>query len=132
MAISILSQGRQNALDTINNSNLSYGEVSTNENVELPVLNNESASKDMEHGEEKYKEVNEKNVKNAVDKLNKFLQGENTYVQYERHDKFKNDFVIKIIDKKTKQVIRELPPKKILDMVAEMCKIAGVIFDEKA
>ncbi|KOA21046.1 flagellar protein FlaG [Clostridium homopropionicum DSM 5847] len=132
MAISILSQGRQNALDTINNINLSFGEINTNENVELPVLNNESASKDLDHGEERYKEVNEKNVKSAVDKLNKFLQGESTYVQYERHDKFRNDFVIKIIDKNTKEVIRELPPKKILDMVAEMCKLAGVIFDEKA
>jgi len=131
MAISIASQGRLNAIDIINN-NVSCGEIETNEKLELPVLNNESVSKDLQHGEERYKEVNEKNLKNAVDKLNKFLQGESTYVQYERHDKFKNDFVIKIIDNKTKEVIRELPPKKILDMVAEMCKLAGVIFDEKA
>ena len=131
MAISILSQGRQNALDTINN-NFSFGEIATNESVEIPILNNESASKDFEHGEERFKEVNEKNVKNAVDKINKFLQGEDTSLKYEQHDKFKNAFVIKIIDNKTKQVIREIPPKKILDMVAEMCKLAGVIFDEKA
>jgi len=131
MAISIVSQGRQNAIDTINN-NLSYGEIETNGSVEIPVLNNESASKDLQHGEERFKEVNEKNVKNAVDKLNKFLQGEDTSLKYEQHDKFKNAFVIKIIDNKTKQVIREIPPKKILDMVAEMCKLAGVIFDEKA
>ena len=40
--------------------------------------------------------------------------------------------MIKIIDDKTKQVIMEVPPKKILDMCAKLCELAGVLVDKKA
>ncbi|NFF61832.1 flagellar protein FlaG [Clostridium botulinum] len=81
---------------------------------------------------EKNKEIKEKDIKESIKKLNKFLQGEKTHLEYERHEVFKNQFIIKIVDNKTKKVIKEIPPKKILDMVAEICKLAGVIVDRKA
>jgi flagellar protein FlaG len=40
--------------------------------------------------------------------------------------------MIKIIDDKTGEVIQEVPPKKILDMVAKMLEIVGVLIDKKA
>ena len=39
--------------------------------------------------------------------------------------------MIKIVDKDTK-VLVEVPPKKILDMIAKLCEISGVVFDKKA
>jgi flagellar protein FlaG len=71
-------------------------------------------------------------IKKAVAKLNKFLEGDNAHAVYEMHDKFKNDLMIKIIDDKTKEVLMEVPPKKILDMVAKLCELVGVVFDKKA
>ncbi|KEH89015.1 hypothetical protein Z965_03930 [Clostridium novyi A str. BKT29909] len=106
---------------------------STVENVqstELPVLKNENIDKNM--SDKNQKDKSEKDIQSAVNKLNKFLQGENTHIEYERHKVFKNQFTIKIVDNKTKEVIKEVPPKKILDMVAEICKLAGVIVDKKA
>lgn len=76
--------------------------------------------------------INEKKIQNGINKLNKVLKGSNTHLEYERHEVFKNQLVVKIIDDDTKKVIKEIPPKKILDMVAEMCKLAGVIVDKKA
>lgn len=35
--------------------------------------------------------------------------------------------MIKIIDDETKEVILEIPPQKILDMVASMCKQVGLL-----
>lgn len=97
---------------------------------EIPVLKNENIDKDM--SDKSKNDKSEKDIKSAVNKLNKFLQGENTHIEYERHKVFKNQFTIKIVDNKTKEVIKEVPPKKILDMVAEICKLAGVIVDKKA
>jgi len=75
--------------------------------------------------------INEKDLDKAIDKVNKFLEDNKTHAEYEIHDKFR-DLMIKIVDDKTGQVIQELPPKKILDMVAKMCELVGVLFDKKA
>ena len=42
-----------------------------------------------------------------------------------------NRVTIKIIDKDTKKVIKELPPEKTLDMIAKVWELAGLIVDEK-
>lgn len=73
----------------------------------------------------------DREIKKAVEKLNKFLEEDNTHAVYEMHDKFKNDLMIKIVDDKTKEVLMEVPPKKILDMIAKMCEMVGVVFDKK-
>lgn len=77
------------------------------------------------------KDTDEKAIKKAVDKLNKFLEDNKTHAEFEVHDKFR-DIMIKIVDDKTGKVIQEFPPKKILDMVAKMCEMVGVLFDKKA
>lgn len=79
----------------------------------------------------KDKGYREGDIAKAVDKLNKFLKGENTYAEYSVHEKF-GDIMIKIIDQDTKEVIMECPPKKILDLIARMVELVGVAVDKKA
>jgi len=74
---------------------------------------------------------NEIEIKNAVSKINKILEGEGTHLQYEKHDVL-NQMIIKVIDNDTNEVINEMPSKKILDMVAKMCEMAGILVDKKA
>ena len=38
---------------------------------------------------------------------------------------------IKIIDKETREVIKEFPPEKTLDMIAKVWELAGLLVDEK-
>jgi len=76
-------------------------------------------------------EIKEKEIDKAIDKLNKFLEDKKTHAEYSVHDKL-NDIMIKIVDDKTGDVIQELPPKKVLDMVARMCELVGLIVDDKA
>lgn len=38
---------------------------------------------------------------------------------------------IKIIDKETQEVIKEIPPEKNLDLLAKRMELAGVLMDEK-
>lgn len=84
-------------------------------------INNSSSEKDN----------NEKEIKNAVNKINKFLEGEGTHVNYQKHEVL-NQMVITVVDNKTNEVIKEIPSKKILDMVAKMCEMAGILVDKKA
>jgi flagellar protein FlaG len=77
------------------------------------------------------KENNEMEVKNAVSKINKVMEGEGSHLQFEKHDVL-NQMIIKVIDNNTNEVIKEIPSKKILDMVAKMCEMAGVLVDKKA
>lgn len=121
MEINGLSQGRQISIEN------SIGASSENVRVmdnKVTDINNENVNAS--------KEIDPKDVKKAVDKLNKFLEGEGSHAEYSFHDKLKYDIMIKIVDDKTGQVIQELPPKKILDMIAKMCEMVGVIFDKKA
>lgn len=77
------------------------------------------------------KKLNKEELEKAVDKLNKFLQGEKVHAEYEVHEKL-NDIMIRIINNDTKEVILEIPPKKILDMVAKTLEMVGILVDKKA
>ena len=66
----------------------------------------------------------------AVKKLNKFLEDEKTHAEYEKH-KDLGTIMVRIVDDETEKVVIELPPKKVLDMIASMCKQVGLI-DKKA
>lgn len=80
-------------------------------------------------GEQDYP-ITEKVVAEAVERVNKAIEGSNRRFEYSVHEKT-NEIMIKVIDENTKEVIREIPPKKILDMVASMLEMAGLLVDER-
>ncbi len=66
-------------------------------------------------------------IKDAVDKINKQA---NTEAVFGIHDAT-NRVTIKIVDKDSKKVIKELPPEETLDMIAKVWELAGLFVDEK-
>lgn len=54
----------------------------------------------------------------------------NTEAQFGIHDET-NRVTIKLVDKDTKEVIKEIPPEKTLDTLAKCMKMAGILVDEK-
>ena len=67
-------------------------------------------------------------LKKAVEQLNKKMA--NSEAIYGIHDGT-NRVTIKIVDKDTKEVIKELPPEKTLDMIAKAWEMAGILVDER-
>jgi len=67
-------------------------------------------------------------IKKAVEQLNKNM-AQSTAV-FGIHEGT-NRVTIKIVDKETKEVIKELPPEKTLDMIAKVWELAGIMVDEK-
>lgn len=67
-------------------------------------------------------------IKKAVENLNKNLS--HSEAVFGIHEQT-NRVTIKIVDKETKEVIKELPPEKTLDMIAKAWELAGLLVDEK-
>ena len=67
-------------------------------------------------------------VRKAVETLNKKMS--NSEAVFGFHEDT-NRVTIKIVDKSTKEVIKELPPEKTLDMIARVWEMAGILIDER-
>jgi flagellar protein FlaG len=74
--------------------------------------------------------INERVVSEAVEKMNKVIEGYNRRFEYVIHEPT-NEIMIRVIDETTDEVIKEIPPKKILDLVASMLEMAGLLVDER-
>ena len=74
-------------------------------------------------------QVSKEQMKKAVEKINS-AQMENSEAVFGIHEET-NRVTIKIVDKKTKEVIKELPPEKTLDMIAKVWEMAGLFVNEK-
>lgn len=69
-------------------------------------------------------------IKKAVEQMNKKMLNQNSEAVFGIHEAT-NRVTIKIVDKDTKKVIKELPPEKTLDMLARIWEMAGILVDEK-
>lgn len=74
--------------------------------------------------------VSEQVVLDAIERVNKVLAGSNRKFEISIHEKT-NEIMVKVIDSDTNELIREIPPEKILDMIAKMWEMAGLIVDER-
>ena len=95
------------------------------ENAQSKDQNNTSADANSEQQQQ----VTNEQIKKAVEKLNKNIMSHSEAV-FGIHEAT-NRITIKIIDKDTKKVIKELPPEKTLDMIAKVWEMAGILVDEK-
>lgn len=69
-------------------------------------------------------------LEDIVSSLNEFLQPAHTSIKFVLHDKL-NEYYVKIIDDRTQEVIKEIPPKKLLDIYAAMTEFLGLVVDKK-
>lgn len=74
--------------------------------------------------------ISEKVVIDAIEKANNAISGANRRFEFSIHKETK-EIMVKVINSDTNEVIREIPPEKILDMVATMWKMAGIFVDER-
>lgn len=91
------------------------------EEAEFPITNGAEALKLQN-------EMTQEKMHKALDNINRKLS--NTSCEY-GYDDTTNRVTIKIIDKETDEVIRELPPEKTLQMIAKAWELAGLLVDER-
>ena len=73
-------------------------------------------------------EAKQAQIKRAVEEINK--KANNSEAVFGVHEGT-NRVTIKIVDKQTKEIIKEFPPDKTLDMIARVWEMAGLMVDER-
>lgn len=66
----------------------------------------------------------------AVDGLNEALRVLSTHLRFRLHEDT-HRYYVEIVDTLEDEVIREVPPKRFLDMLADMYRFIGLVVDEK-
>lgn len=74
--------------------------------------------------------VSEKFLIQAIERANRAVLGRNTTFRFSIHEATKR-ISVTVLDKDTNEVIREIPPEKVLDVVAQMWDMAGLFVDER-
>lgn len=69
-------------------------------------------------------------LKKMIAEMNRKISNSNEEAVFGVHEKT-NRIMIKILDKDTKEVIKEFPPEKTLDMIASIWEMAGILVDER-
>ena len=72
--------------------------------------------------------VARRTVQDTVKKTNEAMKS--TRCEFSYHEKT-HRVSIKVLDKETNEVIREIPPEKSLEMLQKMWEMAGILVDEK-
>ncbi|TFB24373.1 flagellar protein FlaG [Filobacillus milosensis] len=104
------------------------------ENEPFTPVRNRSVKESLKEHQEKVIKKEESLSKDEaiklIEGLNDFLSPVDTQLKFEFHDKL-DEYYVTLINPETKEVVKEIPPKKLLDVYAAMAEQLGFIVDEK-
>lgn len=69
-------------------------------------------------------------IQEAVNKMNEMLEVNNSSSKFMYHEGLERYYVT-VVNRDTDEVVKEIPPKKLLDAFYEMQKMLGMVVDEK-
>jgi len=108
--------------------------------IELPVVagaGSSSAAAIRNLKELEFAEINgvkvtigEEQLVRAIERAIREMSGPDTALEVKIHEST-GAVVMKVINRETGDLIREVPPERTLDIVYKMMEIAGLLFDEK-
>lgn len=76
------------------------------------------------------KKISKADMERQVESLNKFMQSSTTHLKFTLHEKL-NEYYVQVVSDTDNTVVREIPSKKMMDMVAKMQEMIGLLVDEK-
>ncbi|MEW9109706.1 MAG: flagellar protein FlaG [Cytobacillus gottheilii] len=84
----------------------------------------------VDKNEQDQHEVSKDYLEEKITDTNNFLEPNFKSVKFQLHEDL-NRYYVKVIDSDSKEVVREIPPKEFLDMIAKMTEFLGVLIDKK-
>ncbi|MYL49172.1 hypothetical protein GLV98_06735 [Halobacillus litoralis] len=66
----------------------------------------------------------------ATENRNKIMKKLETSLRFQLHEKLE-EYYVPIVDKQTDHVIKEIPPRKMLDLYASIIESIGIMVDDK-
>lgn len=81
---------------------------------------------------EDHREIRKEEVKAAVSDANDIINiyNNNNQFKFELHERT-NRIMVKLINKDTDEIVREIPSEKMLDVVGSIWDLVGILVDER-
>ncbi|MBT9154575.1 MAG: hypothetical protein DDT39_01253 [Firmicutes bacterium] len=67
----------------------------------------------------------------VFERANTAMQALSTRLKFEKHES-SGHFMVRVINEETSEVIREIPPERMLDLLVHLRRMVGVLVDERA
>lgn len=115
-------------LDTLTKSQNSVQQATTQSSISKQIPTNDVKISEMtdENGN-----PTEQAYQTAVNKLNEFMEYSQKNSKFIFHKDLER-YYVEVVDAQSQEVVKEVPPKALLDAYYEMQKLAGKIFDTQA
>lgn len=130
----------------ITNTNVSYGKIDqtvpksggyngtsniTHIDAVLPTKSVvKSKGTSTEDSKQNNENADEQRIKSAVKQANYKMKQTRTGCEFSYHEATKR-VTIKVIDKETDEIIREIPPEESLEVLEKIWEMAGLLVDER-
>lgn len=121
------AQTKAPSVETQSNTTQEAAQVDNTVNVVAEGQSKNNANSNS--NEQQQQQLSNEQLRRAVEQLNKNMVTHSEAV-FGIHEGT-NRVTIKIVDKDTKEVLKELPPEKTLDMIAKVWEMAGILVDER-
>jgi flagellar protein FlaG len=95
-----------------------------------PASNAEPVKQQVSDKNEEKKPLKKQDVEDITDGLNDFMESINTDIRFVLHTKMK-ELMVQVVDIKHNKVLREAPPKELLDTMAKIRDLVGALLDKK-
>lgn len=121
-----VTQTKAPSVESQSNTAQEAAQVDNTVNV---VAEGQSKGNSNSNSNEQQQQLSNEQLRRAVEQFNKNMLTHSEAV-FGIHEGT-NRVTIKIVDKDTKEVLKELPPEKTLDMIAKVWEMAGILVDER-
>lgn len=101
--------------------------IMNNDSIHLSAPKKQSNEMQLHYDEAE--EIAKNDLEQAVNKMNEHILRINTQLQYRIHEGT-DRIMVKLVDTESKEVIREIPPEKMLDLVAGIWERVGLVIDK--
>lgn len=126
--LSIGASSANTAERKVSTESKSIQNATTHEQIAATVNTTEELRRAELRGDEY--NISEEQLVKAIEQAVKKIEGRSTSLSFSIHDETKR-ILVKVLDKETGEVIREVPPEKNLDFLASLWQMAGILIDEK-
>ncbi|RBP70115.1 flagellar protein FlaG [Alkalibaculum bacchi] len=77
------------------------------------------------------RDYSREDLERAVEDSNELIFRNEEQFKFEIHERT-NRIMVKLVNTQTDEIIKEIPPEKILDLVANIWDLVGILVDERA
>lgn len=74
--------------------------------------------------------LSKEELEKAIEQSNRMIFKDDSRFEFKMHERT-GRMMVKLIDNETDEVIKEIPPEKILDLVASIWDLVGILVDER-